>query len=214
MAAAYSVVIPSRKDANLERAIDAIRMAGETCRIIAVDDGLEGKPFGAELVAGRKPFIFARNCNLGIGSAYPDDVVLLNDDALLETPGGFGRLSGIARANPDYGVIAAACAYTGNPGEAPRPGGNLREEPRMVCFTCVYIRRAVLRVVGPLDERFAAYGFEDDDYCLRARRAGLRIGVFDGCVVEHLARGSTFARGQDLAPGRALFVEKWGSYPL
>ena len=38
----------------------------------------------AVALEGVKPFIFARNCNLGIRAAGSDDVVLLNDDALLE----------------------------------------------------------------------------------------------------------------------------------
>ena len=86
----------------------------------------------------------------------------------------------------------------------------------MVCFVCVYIPRATLNTVGLLDEDYTAYGSEDDDYCYRCRKAGLRIGIFDGCFVNHAKLHSTF-RGDsacDIAPGIEIFRRKHGGYPL
>ena len=88
----FSVVIPSRNATNLAACVGAIRAAGETCRIIVVDDGVQwgtSTPFlnfgQSEVIAGVKPFCFARNVNLGVQAAGKDDVVILNDDSLLET---------------------------------------------------------------------------------------------------------------------------------
>src|ERR1051326_1988309 len=85
-----SVIIPSRTATNLVPCITAIGERDPEVRIIVVDDGLEmsqelRKLFPTQFLAGVKPFVFARNVNLGIHAAGTDDVILLNDDALLKT---------------------------------------------------------------------------------------------------------------------------------
>ncbi len=57
-----------------------------------------------------------------------------------------------------------------------------------VTFFCVLIAKQVFHKVGLLDETFFPGGFEDDDFCLRARKVGYRI---------HLARD--------------VFIHHWGS---
>jgi GT2 family glycosyltransferase len=213
-----SIIIPSRNRTNLEKCIRAVRNAGETCMIVIIDDGMEPWPNPPEeleplaLRAGRKPFIFARNINLGIELAVRQDVVLLNDDALLQTPGGFALLQKAAAENPEYGLIAAACNNVGNENQFPQ-GIGLREDPRMVCFVAVLIPRRTIDLVGLLDEAFVGYGCEDDDYSLRVRNAGLKIGIHDGCFVDHRNLPSTF-RGSATAGGNysanlQIFKSKW-----
>ena len=224
---AYSVIIPSKNATNLLACVRAIREAGETCRIIVVDDGAFtdacdlDHQFWVDLnlksVLGAKPFIFARNINLGIQAAGEDDVIVLNDDALLKTPMGFTKLAEQA-ARGMLGMIAAACNTVGNPNQFQRPEyanvGLCRAEPRMVCFVCVYIPRRTIEVVGLLDERFVGYGMDDDDYSLRVRNAGLKLGIFDGCYVDHGSLTSSYrggpVNGGDFRPNMKLFIEKWG----
>lgn len=226
---AFSVVIPSKNAANLLACVRAIREAGETCRIIVVDDGLPGSPdfvngdalgLDAELdklVTGDKPFIFARNVNIGIRAAGEDDVIVLNDDALPKTPMGFTKLAKLA-AHGTLGMIAAACNTVGNPNQFQRleyaDVGLCRAEHRMVCFVCVYIPRKTIDTVGLLDERFVGYGMDDDDYSLRVRNAGLKLGIFDGCYVDHGSLTSSYrggpVNGGDFRPNMRLFIEKWG----
>ena len=59
-------------------------------RIIVVDDGARAEAAaklpGVRWVKGRKPFIYARNANIGLRTAGTD-AILLNDDARLITPG-------------------------------------------------------------------------------------------------------------------------------
>jgi hypothetical protein len=70
-----SIIIPSRTDANLGACVRAIRAAGETCNVIVVND-FEGparfllpcdEPIDWQM--GEKPFVFARNINIGIRAA-------------------------------------------------------------------------------------------------------------------------------------------------
>jgi GT2 family glycosyltransferase len=218
---AFSVVIPSKSVSNLVPCVRAIREAGETCRIIVVDDGVDWNAFGVELntaglevVGGIKPFVYARNMNLGIRAAGDDDVILLNDDALLETPRGFVFLDWYAGTKRNFGLVAAACNNVGNPNQYRQAGNWLRSEPRMVCFVCVYIPRSTINTVGLLDERFVGYGMDDDDMCLRVRNAGLKLGIFDGCFVDHASLKSSFrgeaGAGGDFTGNMKLFIEKWG----
>lgn len=218
-----SVIIPSKTDANLGACVRAIRAAGETCRIIVVDDFEGEKRFllpcdePVDWQEGVKPFIFARNINIGIRAAGDDDVILLNDDALLQTPEGFSAMQRAGKgAFGRYGVISAVTNLAGNPAQQPQnsPLGTIRSEPRTVAFVCVLISRLALKGVGLLDERFTAYGWEDNDYCRRVRNAGGKIGIFDGCFVDHGSLHSTF-RGNpraagDIAAGAEIYRSKWG----
>lgn len=193
-----TVVIPSRNTSNFLRCARAVRQHEPSAHIVAIDDGLDDLGYRPELVpylqcrTGR-PFGFARNCNEGIRLAGSMDVVLLNDDALLMTPGGFTLLQREAEAHPQYGVIAATTNNVGNLNQVRRDGGGLRQDPRMVCFIAVLIPRRTIDLVGLLDEAYGdGYGFEDDEYCLRVREAGLRIGIHDGCFVDHASLPSSF----------------------
>lgn len=226
---AFSVVIPSRNAENLVPCVRAIRDADETCRIIVVDDGivwpgdlckyLDAMTYqGVAFVHGVKPFCFARNVNIGIAASGDDDVIVLNDDALLKTPQGFSLLASCVRGS-GYGLVASACNTVGNENQFRRSNDRIRDEPRMVCFVCVYIPRSTINMLidldgYALDERFVGYGLDDDDFCLRVRNAGLKLGVFDGCFVDHSSLTSSF-RGAAGAGGNfdsnlALFIEKWG----
>jgi GT2 family glycosyltransferase len=225
-----SVIIPSRNLSNLLPCIRALRNFEPDLRIIWVDDRDDEFPRGnreeeAEVeavaqhsllvVKGAKPFIFARNVNLGIRAAGNDDVVVLNDDALLHGPAGPLRLmQREASFHPDFGVIGAVTNVTGQPLQWPQ-GVGLRAVPHLA-FVCVLVPRATIDRVGLLDERYCLdYGVEDRDYCEACRRAGLGAAVYDWCYVNHSSLSSTF-RGDPMAPkdfsrNKALFDAKWGA---
>jgi len=214
-----SIVIPSKTPANLTACLRAIRAAGEDCRVIVIDDGLGTSP---EIEAvrdqhtvldGAKPFIFARNVNIGIRAAGDDDVIVTNDDALLESPGGFSIMQRAAEEHPEFGVIGATTNVTGQPLQW-RQSVGLREVPH-IAFVCVLIPRRTINLIGLLDERYCLdYGVEDLDYCETVTRAGLKVGVHDSCFVDHGSLTSSF-RGAPLATlgfarNKALFDAKWG----
>lgn len=213
-----AVVIPTRNPENLAASSAAVRKHEPSALIVVVDDGLGIRPQACVLIPGIKPFIYARNCNLGIRAALKDltcnGVVLLNDDAILESPGGFTLLAEACDADPSIGIIGATCNNVGNRNQWPQ-GVGLRQEPRMVCFVGVYIPRHILESVGLLDERFEGYGFEDDDYCTRVRAAGLKVMIHDGCYLDHGSLTSTF-RGNPSAPANLahnskIYRQKWGA---
>lgn len=229
----FVTIIPSKDIRNLQSCVTAVRKHEPDARIIVIDDGLEpleimqrGEPWRCEfeVLPGKKPFIFARNVNMGIRAAGQRDVVILNDDALLESPRGFSLLEAECRNHPDYGMIGATTNITGQPLQRRRNVG-LRQVPDLA-FICVYIPRRTIDHLaelgktddrfghGMLDERYRIdYGVEDRDYCEAVTRAGLKCGVHDACYVDHGSLHSSF-RGAPRAPrsfqkNLALFKEKW-----
>jgi GT2 family glycosyltransferase len=220
-------VIPSRNLDNLLPCLSAVRQHEPKVRIFIIDDGVEWRDWCApngpiEIIPGVKPFIFARNVNLGIQAAGTDDVVILNDDATLESPMGFTAMQTVARLRTEFGLISATTNLAGNPEQHRRRLPGVRECRAMhgnsiptVAFVCVLIPHRTVQAVGLLDERFTAYGWEDNDYCRRVAKRGLVIGISDDCYVDHARLQSTFRRSAyasgDISAGKRIYLEKWGT---
>jgi GT2 family glycosyltransferase len=187
--------------------------------ILVVDDGArsqaEAQLPSIRWLSGNKPFNFSRNANLGIREAGTD-VILLNDDARLLTFRGFTLLSQKVKEQRQIGVCSAGIqGVVGNPRQINYRCAQLRLESRVLAFVCVYIPKAVYEQLGLLDERFSGYGFEDNDYCARVLAAGLQLGIWDGCLIDHSGElPSTFRTRPDLwtlfQQNRRQFREKWG----
>jgi hypothetical protein len=226
------VIIPSKTAGNLNVCVRAILKHDPGVRIIIINDGLLSRELTEEVIGnceiypGEKPFVFARNCNKGIKLAGSADVVLLNDDAILKSQGGFSLLSREAATNRECGCVGAVTNVTGASAQKPQRQG-LRHVHH-IAFVCVLIPRRTIEMIkrlskqnpdyftadGLLDERYCLdYGVEDRDYCEMITRAGMKVGVHDGCYVDHGSLVSSF-RGAPMAPGRsnknrALFLEKF-----
>jgi GT2 family glycosyltransferase len=218
-----AVIIPSKTAENLGPCLQALRTNEPKCGIIIVDDGVDFEKIqalpewaeaarGAQIEKGEKPFIFARNCNIGIKAAGDADIVLLNDDALLKSPAGFTLMQKAAKEAELCGCIGATTNITGQ--FLQKPQGIGFRQVHHIAFVCVLIPRRTIEMIGPLDERYRMdYGVEDRDYCEMINRAGLYVAVHDGCFVDHGSLISTY-RGKPTAAGRsplnrALFLTKY-----
>jgi len=145
----------------------------------------------------------------------PDaDCILLNDDALLQSPHGFSLVQSEQARRPEFAIIGATTRVTGQLLQFPQQGphAGLRLVPH-IAFVCVFIPRSTLNhpAIGYLDESYVC-GWEDRDYCEAVNRAGMQIGVHDGCYVDHGSLVSTVrgpgGKGYDKA-GEATFRAKW-----
>lgn len=221
-----SVVIPSKTASNLVQCATAVRQRDPNAQLIVIDDGLALHPwpnvlYGFCIIKGKKPFCYAANCNLGIQAALANPscngVILLNDDALVQTPGGLSTLVGVGMCHPEVGVLSATCNRIGNPNQEPGRQPVFRYDSKVLAFVCVYIPRATVDKIGILDERFTAYGCEDVDYCKRVMDAGLKLGITESCTVDHLSLPSSFRTTTNkktlLLEGRRIYAEKWGVQP-
>jgi GT2 family glycosyltransferase len=139
--------------------------------------------------------------------------ILCNDDCLLESPGGFTLLYEAWKENPQYGIIGAVTDLTGQPLQHRRDIG-LRAVPH-IAFVCCFVPRSTFENVQAMDEAYCIdYGVDDRDLCEAVNRAGLNVGVHDGCFVNHSSLVSSF-RGDPKTPrsfqkNYAYFKSKWG----
>lgn len=187
------IIIPSGNATNLTACVQALcshEPALQPADILVVEDGIRAAAEHAlppvTWIPGERPFVFSRNVNLGLSEAGDSDVMLLNDDATLETDYGFTALAAEMRQHPTIGIcsvgvrglVANACQIAGQ-----QPV--LRYTLRPLAFVCVFVRRSMLDAIGTMDEQFSGYGYDDFDLCHRAMQHGWQLAVWDGCVVDH-----------------------------
>ena len=144
---------------------------------------------------------FGRANNLGIAAVRTDHALLLNPDARL-APGALQALHEAAARWPEAAIIAPVLYDApgvvgdffrgpfGAPASKPppEPAGDLCAE--FVTGAAMLLNLPRLREVGLFDPWFFLY-FEDDDLCLRVRRAGHPIIVAQAARVEHHVRQSS-----------------------
>ncbi|MEZ5355001.1 MAG: glycosyltransferase [Bryobacteraceae bacterium] len=178
---------------------------------------------------------FAGGNNLAAREARGEWLLILNPDTIV-TPGWIGRLMAPFRAqNPSAGPIgmtAPVTNFSGNETKIDYSYGDLAgmeafaltlardkrgETMPLDCvpLLCSLFPRKLWDEVGELDERYTVGMFEDDDFCLRVRRAGYGIVTAEDCFLHHFGNGSF----KKLDPAeslrifnqnRARFESKWG----
>ena len=160
--------------------------------------------FGFDYLKNNKNLGYAASINVGLEAAVEGDVLLLNSDCLL--PGAsLRRLVESAYEEDDVGTVTPLS----NNGEFTSfpipfrsnrlPSDDLIEKidaiaaevnahalvniPTGIGF-CLFVKRAVIERIGFLPTYYGRGYCEDADFCLRARRAGLRnvcaVGIFVG----------------------------------
>lgn len=197
-------------------------------------DMVRAKFARATLVANPSNRGFARAVNQGIDAAKRAVVVLLNPDATL-SPGALEEILRVMDADPAIGIAGAQLLDEDGsrqhsfdnfpsllteclnkslvralfPGRFPDKRRVLEAvtDVDSVIGACLVIRRATIEKVGPMDERFFVF-LEETDWCLRVKRAGLRVVHVPAAKVVHLqgkskARRPVLARIEYL---RSLFI--------
>jgi GT2 family glycosyltransferase len=183
-------------------------------------------------VANPGPFVFARAINLGakLMPAEATGLLIHGDDSVfcvIDPLTNLDALINPAPAHPIFGVIGAqVIGGVGNPEQnATIPADQVRRCTNLLCFVSVLIRRACWEQVGPLDERYEGYGFDDSDFCMSALKAGWQLGTTSAAVVRHgtaaTSMHGTFAREFPMPEltrmyeaNRKRFTEKWNiSWP-
>jgi GT2 family glycosyltransferase len=177
---------------------------------------------------------FPAAANQGIAAARGSVLVLLNNDTVV-TEGWLEHLEKALGVSPDTGMAGPLTnrirgiqqdpraayrtldemhAYAAE--LASRNAGRTIEVTQIMGF-CMALRRSVVERIGGFDERFGIGNYDDDDLCLRARRAGFRIRVALDAFVHHFGSRTFAAVVQDydqlLERNLRLFVDKWMAHP-
>jgi GT2 family glycosyltransferase len=172
-------------------------------------------------------FNFSRQVNRGLALAKGEAILLLNNDIEVIESGWLAEMVGCL-AYPQAGIVGARLLYpagdlqhagvavglsglaghwyTHRPADFPGPMGRLAVRSAMSAVTgaCMLISRACLDAVGPFDEENFAVAYNDVDFCLRARAAGLRtIYTPFATLIHH----ESATRGPDeRGPNRPRFL--------
>jgi hypothetical protein len=162
---------------------------------------------------------FSGGHNQGINATTADWVLVLNSDSLVRPGMLSALLKALQEAPADQGLLATRLEWEDETVQIstfrfPTPQSELirgamtgpvtrmfkhrevalstRPDPAQIewaSFASIALRRQMIDAIGPMDEGYFLY-FEDAEYCLRARRAGWRVGYAPSVRVVHLRGGS------------------------
>ena len=204
-------------DGSAERIADGIVARGLS-DICTLDASPENKGFAAGNNRGLRTYREAT------GLGVPEFVWLLNPDTIPQ-PGAIAGLVDFLRAHPDVGIAGGRCLWeeggvrhsafrfhsprtelTAAIGFGPvtRLLGSrqvavpIRDEPTRVDWvsgSSLMMRRAVMEMLGPMDEGYFLY-FEEADYCARAAEAGFSCWYVPESRIVHIGGQATGVTGQ------------------
>ncbi len=186
-----------------------------------------------------RPFNYAQLNNTAVAQARGEVVALVNNDIEVLTPDWLSEMVSIA-LQPGVGAVGArlwypnmtlqhagvilgvggtaAHSHRGMPAGREGYGGRaaLIQSFSAVTAACLVIRKALYEQVGGLDEVRFAEAFNDIDFCLRLREAGLRnVWTPYAELIHH----ESATRGKNVSPERqarfqrelAAMRERWGA---
>ncbi|MFO7974652.1 MAG: glycosyltransferase [Candidatus Hydrogenedentota bacterium] len=179
---------------------------------------------------------FAGGVNLGLDHA-DGHVLLLNSDTLVPR-GWLGVLERALLQKSDIGMVGPMSNCVSGPQHIPEleftsldeinayAAHRAREHKdrcqdvdRLVGF-CLLIREETVQQVGRFDVSFGPGNFEDDDYCLRVRRAGYRLGIAQDAFVFHYGNRTFLGMGivgdrwdKLMTANQRKFIQKWNLEP-
>jgi GT2 family glycosyltransferase len=225
----------------LRDCLDSIDRCSPLAPVLLIDDASPDPGVGAllrrwvidhpsrRLIRNEANRGFVATANRGM-AACEDDVVLLNSDTIV-TPGWLDALHRCLGSAPD---IATATPWSNNgeivsfplfcaknpapeaPGDFARAAasskaGDYPELPTAVGF-CMAISRTALSALGGFDESTFGRGYgEENDFSLRARKAGWRNVLCDDAYVVH--RGGQSFGPLGLRPDQASMARLLALHP-
>ncbi len=164
-----------------------------------------------KLILNKTNYGFAKGNNIGMKASTGEYIILLNNDVIV-TPGWISRLLFYCQKD-NVGLVGPVTNNIGNEAKINYDLNNYRNytvnhwgktlEVNNIAAFCVMMSRQVYKRVGELDERFGRGMFEDDDYCYRIKKLGLKILIADDIFIYHYG-GASF---NPLPEYQKLFIE-------
>lgn len=205
--------------------------------ILIVDDGssqqskafLAALPDPIRVIENEKNSGFAFSNNRAASEARGKYLILLNNDLVLQRgwldamlavvdAGAADRIVGNVQVSRLTGQVDHVGKFFDD-GDDPRHFGQFYQDlfpwnpPVDFCpfpsvtAACWLLKRSVFEALEGFDEQYLN-GFEDDDFCMRARAAGYEVGVSFRSWVYHYVSTSTGRKSFE-DKNRDLFLKRW-----
>jgi GT2 family glycosyltransferase len=161
-----------------------------------------------KIILNKENLGFASANNMGIKESKGRYVILLNNDTIVTK----GWMNGLIKhlRSPKVGLVGPVTNSIGNEAKINTDYDNLSEmeefaeqytetnrdrifEIPVLAMYCLALNRATIEKIGYLDEQFSIGMFEDDDYALRIKKAGLKIICAENVFIHHFG-GASFSK--------------------
>ncbi len=176
---------------------------------------------------------FGPAVNIGMKSCKGEYFVILNNDTIVSRNWLRYLIEGMER-DASIGILSPVTNYVGEGRQLDESAkaippdvksinhyaeeisgrSELVYEPNRLVFFCVMMRRELIDLIGGLDEGYEKGNFEDDDYCLRARMAGFRLGIARNAFVYHHGsatfKSNRISHSRHMETNRVRFYKKAG----
>ncbi len=231
-----SIVIPVWNQGDLTKAcIASIRThTGLDHEIVLIDNGsdaatkeilleMQRESTRIRVIENEQNEGFAFACNQGIAAAKGEHIVFLNNDVAV-TERWLTRMLAFSSLDRRLGLVGPRSNRASGPQQVDelkyddlqamervaaryctRHQGDYSLQTRLVGL-CLLVTRDVIETIGGFDPCFFPGNLEDDDFCLRAVRAGFQPAIVDDVFVHH-AQSATF-KGEKIDYARTLF-DNW-----
>ena len=216
-----------------------------TYEVIVVDNGSQDgsaewlrEQKDIRCIFNKKNAGFPKGCNQGMAIAQGSELLLLNNDTIV-TPGWLDNMRKALHSASHIGAVGCMTNHCSNEQAMALSYQSIDElmdvagkfncsDPAkwhpwmMLVGFCLLFKREVYMRLGGLDEAFSPGNFEDDDYCLRMRKAGYELLLCGDTYIHHF--GSVAFTGKNdaikekakterynklIEKNRAYFMKKW-----
>ena len=173
---------------------------------------------------GKKIRLVLNLQNIGFSKAhniimkkYPEnDVVLMNND--IEVSSNWLQILQEQVHKNNYGAVSPAIQLKNGLDVGARLDSqakgrsliNSNQEPHWITGSCIYIKADTRKKIGLLDEEIFSFYYEDVDYCIRMKQAGIKFKcIRDVVIVHHNSVSSNPAQKRIMMEkSRQAFIKK------
>ena len=162
---------------------------------------------------------FSGGVNLGLEMVEDEDVVILNNDAVV-SPGWLSNMLNNLHKHDDIGMVVPLANNINSHSDQLISNStdyllnnlddmmNTLKDKKGVMQNCIYIvgfcmviKNAAYKAVGKFDENFGRGNGEDDDYALRIVLAGYRVHICKDTYIFHFGSMTIKVIGKDASKG-------------
>lgn len=195
-----SIIIPVRYRPDLAKVcIDTIlSYTSQRFELILVQEGEDEEvtrlltSYGmATFIQNKEPLGFAGAMNIGLEHAKGDYYCFLNSD-IVATP---GWLESMMMAFEDQKMGLVVPTYTESlTKQSVDYNGEIDieyvDDPLSLKGVCFLVKKEVIDTIGKWDDSFGMGGGEDNDFCIRIKKAGFKLAIARNSYIYHYGSAS------------------------